>query len=352
MGRMLDVLKSRDVARPTLPDTKEPPALPGVEVVNEWAMRDDEIPFIEVGPNRSIAGSPQVMGSRPTAAPVAAPPVAREVAVEAPAVALEFTPRTAAPRREPAQQPAVQPPHAPTEQALAKVVLSANLLEPRPLSVQFEPYTGLGEIGKIASEVIAYHQPESVVSQQYVALVEKLLHDETGKVLLLSGIRPSVGTSTVLLNLAVAAALKSQKRIAIVETQRQRPSLAGKLGVKPLAFLQDVLSGTVSIEQALLRSPLPRLALLAASASHPEVLLAVEGLTWLLTWLKQRNDLVLVDGPSMDDQADLSRLAPLSDSLYLVMPQGEPASQGRGLLQSINRIGGRLRGLLHTQIVG
>lgn len=328
MGRMLDVLKNRDATRPTLADTKEPPVLPTTEVVGEWVMNDGEIPFIEVGPNRSIAGSPLVMGAP---APVTVP---------------------ATPRREPPQQPAVQPPHPPTEQAMTKLLLSANLLEPRPLSVQYEPYTGLGEIGKIANEVIAYHQPDNAISQQYLALVEKLMQDDAGKVMLLSGIRPGVGTSTVLLNLAVAAALKNQKRVAIVETQRQRPSLAGKLGVKPFAFLQDVLSGAVSVEQALLRSPLPRLALLAASASHPEILLAAEGLTWLLTWLKQRNDLVLVDGPSFDDQADLSRLAPLSDALYLVMPQGEPASQSRGLLQSISRIGGRLRGLLHTQLVG
>jgi len=50
----------------------------------------------------------------------------------------------------------------------------------------------------------------------------------------------------------------------------------------------------------------------------------------LLTWLKERNDLVLVDGPSLDDQADLSRIAPLSDALFLVMPHGEPAAQTRG----------------------
>jgi Mrp family chromosome partitioning ATPase len=324
MGRMLEVLKTRDANRPTLADTKEPPKLAGAEVVNEWSLREDEVPFIEVGANQPMTASPHVLAAPPQPAP---------------------TP----PRREPAQQPAIQPPHPPTEIAIANSIL-ANLLEPRPLSVNFEPYTALGEVGKIAGDIIAYHQPNSPIGQHYVGLVEKLLQDDAAKVLLLSGVRPSVGTSTVLLNLAVAAALKNQKRVAVVETQRQRPSLAAKLGVKPLAFLQDVLSGTVSIEQALLKSPLPRLALLAASASHPEVLLAVEGLTWLLTWLKQRNDLVLVDGPSLDEQNDLARIAPLSDSLFLVMPQGEPATQTRGLLQTIARIGGRLRGLLHTQL--
>src|SRR5437762_6982089 len=85
MGRMLEVLKNRDANRPTLADTKEPPTLAGGEVVNEWSLRDDEVPFIEVGPNQAIAGSAHVMAT-------AIPP---------------------APRREAAQQPPVQPPHTP-----------------------------------------------------------------------------------------------------------------------------------------------------------------------------------------------------------------------------------------------
>lgn len=359
MGRMLDALQNRQrtpvtsSARPAtsladsaLADTKAPPALPGGEVVNEWSLRGEEVPFIEIGPNRSIDGSPAVM--RRAAPPAPRPSIDSTPApIEPPAT----PPATPTVRREPPPAIPVQPPHAPTEHAMSRTVLSANLLEPRPIGVRFEPYSGLGEVGKIASEIVAYHHPDSAIGHQYMALAERLLSDESGKVLLLSGIRPSVGTSTVLLNLAVAAANKAQKRIAIVETQRRRPSLAGKLGVKPLAFLQDVLSGVVSVEQALLRSPLPRLALLAAAAARPEILLAAEGLTWLLSWLKQRNDLVLVDGPSLDDQEELSRLAPLSDSLFLVMPQGEPADQGRPLLQAIARIGGRLRGLLHTQLL-
>src|SRR5262245_53527404 len=131
MGRMLELLKNRDANRPTLADTKEPPKLAGAEVVNEWSLRDDDIPFIEVGRNQSVAGSPRVMAQSAVAAP--------------------------APRREAPQQPPVQPPHPPTEVALTASVLSANLLEPRPLSVNFEPYNAFGEVGKVANEIISYY---------------------------------------------------------------------------------------------------------------------------------------------------------------------------------------------------
>jgi Mrp family chromosome partitioning ATPase len=106
----------------------------------------------------------------------------------------------------------------------------------------------------------------------------------------------------------------------------------------------------VALTDALLRSPLPKLAILAVSASHPEIALGVEAFAWLIANLKQRNDLVLVDGPSLDRKDELSPLVSLVDSLFLVSPQGEPAATSRPLFQLITKLGGRLRGLLHTQM--
>jgi Mrp family chromosome partitioning ATPase len=318
MGRMLELLKNRDEVRP-LDDTKEPPRVRS-EVVTEWSMRDEEVPFVEVGPDRSITGSPLVMNA----------PVPR-----------------------PAPKPtAVQPPHAPTEQALVRSPLTAKIVTPAPLAVAFEPFNGLYELGKVAAEIVTYHDTNHPISKQYATLAEQLLETEAGKALLLAGIRSGVGTSTVLLNLAVAAAQKTHKAIAVVDANRQQPSLAAKLGIKPLATLQDVLNGTVALGDALLKSPLPRLALLAASASHPEIVIGVEALSWLLATLKQRHDLVFVDGPSLDRTPELSPLVPLADSLFVVSPQGEPAATARPLFQLIARLGGRLRGLLHTQVGG
>src|SRR3954447_14020435 len=109
MGRMLELLKNREDARAVLADTKDPPRVAAAEVVTEWSLRPDEVPFIEVGPNHSVEGSPQVLNAP-----------------------------SGTPRREPARQPAVQPPHAPIGHALARSVLTAQVLEPRPVSIAFE----------------------------------------------------------------------------------------------------------------------------------------------------------------------------------------------------------------------
>lgn len=322
MGRMLDTLKTRDGGITFV--APEPPPVAPREVVNEWAMRADDVPFIEIGPARSVEGSPNVLG---------------------------------AVRPQPAQVPPIQPPHPPTELAFAQQqaptypspALSASILAPQPISANFEPIHGLYELGKVAAEIIAYHQPNHPISRQYSTLVDQLLQTDAGKVLLFSGLRSGVGTSTVLLNLAVAAAQRAQKSVVVVDAQQQRPSVASKLGVKPFAFLHDVLRGTVALEQAIAKSPLPKLAMVAATATgHPEIALGIEATTWLFSHLKKKFDMVLVDGPSLDASADIAPLAPLADAMYVVSPQGESAAAARPLLQVVQRIGGRLRGLFHT----
>jgi Mrp family chromosome partitioning ATPase len=376
MGRTLDALKNRDDSRGSLlPDTKEPPQVTP-EIVTEWSLGDGDVPYIEVGPDRMIFGSPQVIAAAPpmrvsSLDPVTVPAL-RISSLDSPA-ALTIPPptitngpttatRTAPARQESSTRPsATQPPHPQTEQGLVRTSptppqpastpsssLSAQMLRPKQVSATLEPMDGLYEIGKIAAEVIAYHDPKHPISQQYAQLAAQLLSTEEGKALLLSGIRTGVGTSTVLLNLAVSAA-QANKRVTIVDANRTQPSIANKLGLKPKAFLQDVLTGGVALTDAVVRSPIPKLAVLAVSASHPEIALGVEAFIWLLTTLKEKNDLVLVDGPSLDQKTEVSPLVSLVDSLFLVSPKGEPAATSGPLFQLISKLGGRIRGLLHTQ---
>ena len=387
MGRTLDALKNRDDGRGAqLSDTKGPPQVTP-EVVTEWSLGDGDVPYIEVGPNRMVSGSPQVLGAVPplrlsSMDPVTVPAL-RISSLDSPSTLIVSPPtqiglptttvatrpaqtrqesaRQESTRSEPVRPSAVQPPHPQTEQGLARTSLpspgpsystssslSAQMLQPRQVSATLEPMDGLYEIGKIAAEVIAYHDPKHPIAQQYATLASQLLQSEQGKALLLSGIRTGVGTSTVLLNLAAAAAMQN-KSVTVIDANRQSPSVASKMGLKPAAFLQDVLTGSVALSEALIRSPLPKLAILAVSASHPEIALSVEAFIWLLTTLKQKNDLVLVDGPSLDQKKDVSPLVPLVDSLFLVSPQGEPAATSGPLFQLISKLGGRIRGLLHTQ---
>ncbi|MFO0969056.1 MAG: cellulose synthase operon protein YhjQ/BcsQ [Gemmataceae bacterium] len=314
---MLQTLKNGDQTRTA--------AQPAQEVVVDWSMPEPaEVPFIEVGGPRKMDASPQVL---------AAPQPA---------------------------QPRLQPPHAPTEKALASTapVAAARAVEvtpARPMSVAFEAWPTPRKLGRtVAGEVIAYHQPDHPISRQYALLLEQMtqtLRDGRG-VLLLAGIRSLVGTTTVLLNLAVACARQKQQRVVVWEAAPAKTAMSVRLGVEAGAGVAEVLCGAAALEKAILEGPAPGLFLLPAQGDDQRgvaTLCSPEAARWLLSWLRDRFDLVLIDGPNLDNSLALGVLAPLADELYLVAPQTEKHLLHPGLAQTIARLGGRLRGLVHTQ---
>jgi Mrp family chromosome partitioning ATPase len=306
MGRMLETLKlgSKPHAE---------------QCVVDWTLREpEEVPYIEVGSGKKVEGSSQVM------------------AVKHPA------------------QPQVQPPHAPTEKNLLNTQQAVHLLEAAPMAVVFEPWPAMLVPSRgIAPEVIAFHQPDHAISQQYAALFSKILEGQTGtgtKAVALTGCKQSVGTTTALLNLAVVAAVLDKRRLVLVDAHLRRPTLAQRLGLSVPAGLQEVLAGNAALEPAVVKTPVAGMYLIAARAEDNATIghLCAEAMGWLLAWLKDRFDLVLIDGPSTEDGPEIRALAPLCDGMYLVVPQGEVTPPHRAVAQNIGRHGGRLKGLIHT----
>jgi Mrp family chromosome partitioning ATPase len=317
MGRMLETLKQASAGRSLLVEG----ATVREECVVDWSLREtEEIPFIEVGAGKKIEGSAQVMAvNHPPQAPI-------------------------------------QPPHPPTEKSLIKAgpVKVIDLTAARPMAVSFEVWPGAAAGRGLAPEIIAYHQPNHPISQQYAGLFAKILESLSGpatRSLLLSGARPHIGTSTVLLNLAVVGADQGKRRLVLVDAQRTRPSLADRLGLTIGAGLYDALAGHVALEQAVVKTSVAGLQLLPARApDHAAEPPTSDALAWMLGWLKPRFDLILIDAPAWEEAVDASLLAPLCDGIFLVVLQGETALTHQTLTQSIARQGGRLRGLIHTHI--
>src|SRR4051812_4355173 len=122
MGRMLEALKRPDTFRVA----PEPPAVPAPEAPDglDTPGPEGDIPVIEVGPANLLEGSPDVLGSRPGAAPAA------RAEAKAPGVTL-FRPRPPAPRG----------------------------VAFRPLAAEAAPE----EPEAFAPELVAYHDPDDPV---------------------------------------------------------------------------------------------------------------------------------------------------------------------------------------------
>ncbi len=315
MSRMLETLKQGEAHRSSAAakHVAAPVAATQGECVVDWTLADEEAPYIEVGgPNKKVFVSAGLMKHPP--------------------------------------QPAVQPPHAPLDKPKPTSVV--NLTETKPMAVAFEAWPAIPVASSIvAPEVVAFHHPEHATSKEYAALLEKMLtsvKSHAAQTLLLAGVRPRVGATTVLLNLAVVAA-QAKKRVVVVDANGAKPALAHRLGLSTTAGVQEVIAGTLALEQAVLKTPVAGLHLLpASSVSRKTGPLAGEATSWLLAWLRERFDLVLIDGPAIDETAELAPLVPQADGLFLVLPQGETPRFDKGLVQTTTRLGGRLRGLIHT----
>ncbi len=289
MGKFLETLKQAAPRRIREEDEVRT-AAPANAVVAEDAPLDEEIPFIEVGPHKSMEASASVLAVRPAPA----------------AVALR-----------PAQ--------------------AAN--SPR--------------LPHFAPEIVAHHQPDHAVSGQYRELLAAMTPPAAGPgapALLLAPALPGGDAVVVLLNVAVTAARQGGRRVVVVDADPGQPTVAERLGLPSRPGLSDLLAGAVTLEQALQPTGQANLTVLTAGApalAGPR--LVVETPVSVLRQLRRLCDLVVVHGPTWDGRPEAAALAAACDVVYLVLPEREAGSPRLDeLLQTMPRHGARLGGCILT----
>jgi Mrp family chromosome partitioning ATPase len=147
-------------------------------------------------------------------------------------------------------------------------------------------------------------------------------------VLLFTAVRPEVGSTTALLNVAITAARQCQ--VVVVDANLRRPGVAGKLGLADAPGLAEVLAGECPLDEAVRETAVEQLAALTAGAPAP-FLADVAAVRALVQELRERFDLVLVDGPRWAGTSGCEALAEMCDAAFLVVPGDEadspPASE-------------------------
>ncbi len=300
MGRTLEALRQAETNPVDQPEVIAPAAeAPQLQVVTAEDP-GDEMPYIEVGGRgRLVEGSPDVL-----AAPAVRPGAARAPALTAPSpagVAFRASPVTAAPA------------------------------------------------GRMAPEIVAYHQPEHAVSQQYRALLSQVLPEpgaETGCALLFTALSPGAGVTSALLNLAVSACAAERREVVVVDANLERPALAGRVGVAASPGLRDLLAGSAALDHAIRGTVQERLHVLAAGSGRAGGLSA-DAIRWVVACLRQRFELIFLDGPAWDAGAELAPLVTAADRVLLVLDHADAERpEVRAASRGIARLGGQLGGLL------
>jgi capsular exopolysaccharide synthesis family protein len=144
------------------------------------------------------------------------------------------------------------------------------------------------------------------------------------KVILVTSCIPSEGKTTVTSNLAIAFA-QHDKKVIIIEADMRRPRMKHAFDVANKVGLSNVLAGTHTGDEAILRGvQVPTLDILPAGP-HPPMPSEILGSTAfdeLLQQLRSRYDIVLIDSPPALLVTDAVSISTKSDATVWVTQPG------------------------------
>jgi len=144
------------------------------------------------------------------------------------------------------------------------------------------------------------------------------------KVFVLTSSLPGEGKTTTAVNLALALAEGGEK-VALVEGDLRRPKISEYLRLEASVGLTTVLIGKVSVEDALQTTASEGLSVLTSGATppNPAELLKSAAMSSLISSLRARYDIVLIDAPPLLPVTDGALLAAQSDGALLVVRYGK-----------------------------
>lgn len=130
-----------------------------------------------------------------------------------------------------------------------------------------------------------------------------------------SAVRGEGRTTTAL---ALAAAFAGTERVAVVEADLRAPGVAGLLGLPPDRGLAEVVAGRATLGDAILRWDAAGVDVLVAGGLGLGAGLQGPAMAGVLALLRERYDVVLVDGPPVRESSEAVELARLADGVLLV----------------------------------
>jgi capsular exopolysaccharide synthesis family protein len=136
--------------------------------------------------------------------------------------------------------------------------------------------------------------------RQFALQVRPLIERRANRCVLVTSALRLEGKTTTASNLALAlASLAAERRVALVDLDLRRPSIARGLGIRSRVGIGRVLAGEASLADARIRTDVPALDVFTVEKPRPNAheLLAGQRLPQVLDELRAGYDTVVIDGP-------------------------------------------------------
>lgn len=181
----------------------------------------------------------------------------------------------------------------------------------------------LRNLSAVEKAQVVFNQADRSVSEAFLSLHSSLrLKDESknAKCVLITSTIPGEGKSFLSTNLALTFAAHGERTV-IVDCDLRKPNVHKSLQLENTRGLIDVVTGTVPLDEALVRGVHPNLDVLPAGgrAKNPTQILNSKNFDAMLAELRQRYDRVFLDTPPLAAVSDALVILPLVDgSLFTI----------------------------------
>jgi Mrp family chromosome partitioning ATPase len=186
----------------------------------------------------------------------------------------------------------------------------------------------------------------------YQFLASSLPADLRSGVVLIAGVRPGDGATSTTLNLAAAAALEG-RRVVVVEADPRGDKVNTVLGIDPMSLgFTDLVRDGLDLRRPAVHAvaQMPQMAFIGfgSPVADSANLFRAPGCGEILRRLRQEFDVVFIDCPPLQSQAETAALAVHADALLLVLRRGTPRSVLEGVGRRVERFSVKLTGYVVT----
>jgi capsular exopolysaccharide synthesis family protein len=202
-----------------------------------------------------------------------------------------------------------------------------------------------------SKELIISHHPLSILSESYRSIRTALLFsqpEKPPKVILVTSPAPGEGKTISTLNLAIALAQDGHD-VLVIDADLRKGSCHARLGIKNHNGLSNVLTGNLSLEEAIRPTSVSRLSLLSRGICppNPTDLLGSEKMRHVLGKLRESFNFILIDSPPTIAVSDAAVLSIMSDGVILVFHgQKTTMTSARQALERLDAIRAPILGVV------
>lgn len=208
-------------------------------------------------------------------------------------------------------------------------------------------------------ELVVHNDLKSPISETFRTLRTNLqfINNKINlQTILITSTMPQEGKSFVSANLAVTFA-QVGKRVLLVDADMRRGRQCGIFEVLPNPglsnYLLDISEKEVEIENYIQETEIGGLSLMVAGdiPPNPSELLVSENMINMLSKLREKFDIIILDGPPIELVTDSIILTRIVDSTVIVVACNETKKDNlHKVINSIRNVGGKISGVVVNKI--